>query len=258
MNNLEIFKSEEFGQVRVIERNGEPWFVAKDIASILGYSETNTMTKRLDEDDFISTKMEGMNMKSILLSESGLYSAILGSKLPNAKRFKRWVTSEILPSIRKHGMYAMDELLDNPDLLIATATKLKEERIARIEAEKKALIAENEVKFQKEIVEGLASNISLAEKQARINQIIRTSAGSYAEKYYKLYTEFNRKYHINIYTRHKNAIAKGEIKKNVSKLTYICENLGMLDELYELVVKLFATNVDNLIQEMYCVRGISI
>lgn len=255
-NQLEIFKNEEFGQVRIAERNGEPWFVAKDVAEILGYSETNAMTKRLDEEDFISDKMEGMNMKSILLNESGLYSAILGSKLPEAKKFKRWITSEVLPSIRKNGMFAVDELLDNPDLLIATATKLKEERIARLEAEKKALLAEKEANFQKNIVEGLAGSIELADKQARINQIIRTSKENPREKYRKLYDEFNRKYHMNIDTRHKNAIAKGEIKKTTSKLTYICEHLDMVDELYEVVVKVFATDVDRLVQEMYEVRSI--
>lgn len=165
MKELQIFNNDEFGQVRVVAKGNEPWFVAKDVADTLGYSETNAMTKRLDEEDFISDKLEGMNMKSTLINESGLYSAILGSHLPTAKKFKRWVTGEVLPSIRKHGMYAQDELLDNPDLLIAAATKLKEEREARLEAEKQRdkLLHQNKLYTTSEIAKelGLSSATKL-------------------------------------------------------------------------------------------------
>ncbi|MBS4958833.1 MAG: phage antirepressor KilAC domain-containing protein [Clostridium sp.] len=165
MKELQIFNNDEFGQVRVVAKGNEPWFVAKDVADTLGYSETNAMTKRLDEVDFISDKLEGMNMKSTLINESGLYSAILGSHLPTAKKFKRWVTGEVLPSIRKHGMYAQDELLDNPDLLIAAATKLKEEREARLEAEKQRdkLLHQNKLYTTSEIAKelGLSSATKL-------------------------------------------------------------------------------------------------
>jgi Prophage antirepressor len=151
MDDLRIFSSEEFGEVRAVTINSEPYFVAKDIAEKLGYSETNALTKRLDEDEFISDKLEGMNMKSILINESGLYNAVLGSKLPNAKKFKKWITRDILPSIRKYGIYATEELLDNPDLLIAAATKLKEERKARLEAENKIKLLEPKAQFYDDV-----------------------------------------------------------------------------------------------------------
>ncbi|MEF2820587.1 MAG: Bro-N domain-containing protein [Clostridium sp.] len=259
-NQLEIFKNEEFGEVRVSIIDNEPWFVGRDIAEVLGYSRpAKAILDHVDDEDKDEVPIQdsiGRMQKTPVINESGLYGLVLSSKLPEAKKFKRWVTSEVLPSIRKNGMFAVDELLDNPDLLIATATKLKEERIARLEAEKKALLAEKEAKFQKNIVEGLAGSIELADKQARINQIIRTSKENPREKYRKLYDEFNRKYHMNIDIRHKNAIVKGEIKKATSKLTYICEHLDMVDELYEVVVKVFATDVDRLVQEMYEVRSI--
>lgn len=86
-------------------KDGEPWFVGKDVADKLGYAQTSNMMKRIDTEDFMSSILDGMNMKSILINESGLYSAIIGSKLPSAKRFKRWVTSEVLPAIRKTGGY---------------------------------------------------------------------------------------------------------------------------------------------------------
>ncbi|MHC5253184.1 phage antirepressor [Listeria kieliensis] len=140
MNELINFNFEGT-EIRTVLINNEPYFVGKDVASVLGYSETNSMTKRLDDEDFISAKLEGMNMNSTIINESGLYSAVIGSRLPKAKKFKRWVTSEVLPNIRKNGMYATDELLDNPDLLIATAKRLKKEKELRLklEEENKAL-----------------------------------------------------------------------------------------------------------------------
>lgn len=133
MNQLKVFENKEFGKVRTVVTNGEPWFVGKDVADALGYAETNNMMKRLDDEDFMSSKLEGMNMKSILINESGLYSAIIGSKLPTAKKFKHWVTAEVLPSIRKHGAYLtpqkIEEALLNPDTLIQLATNLKNEQL---------------------------------------------------------------------------------------------------------------------------------
>jgi anti-repressor protein len=119
--------------VRVFEdENTEPWFVGKDISEILGYSSTSKMIVHVDEEDFIHANLEGMNMKSIIINEPGLYSAILGSEKPTAKPFKRWITKEVLPSIRKHGAYLTpertDELINNPDLIIELATSLKAER----------------------------------------------------------------------------------------------------------------------------------
>lgn len=146
MNELQIFKNEEFGEIRTVTIDGEPWFVGKDVAEALGYSETNSMTKRLDKEDFISAKLSGMNMKSTVINESGLYNAIFGSKLESAKRFKHWVTSEVLPSIRKHGVYAVDELLENPDMAIKAFTALKEER-----EKNKLLQADNDRMKPKEI-----------------------------------------------------------------------------------------------------------
>lgn len=143
MNRLKIFKNEEFGLVRTLEISGEPWFVGKDIAVVLGYSNTrDALSKHVDSEDKGVAECDtlGGSQELTVINESGLYSLILSSKLPNAKAFKKWVTSEVLPSIRKHGLYATDELLDNPDLIIQMASKLKEEREAR-----EVLEAENDI-----------------------------------------------------------------------------------------------------------------
>lgn len=181
MNDMQIFNNEQFGQVRVITKDGEPWFVGKDVAGVLGYSDTNkAISMHVDIEDKLNDKMESRlgQRGGWLINESGLYSLILGSKLPSAKKFKKWVTSDVLPSIRKHGMYATDELINNPDLLIAAATKIKEERQARLEAEKlrDKLIHQNKLYTTSEIAKelGLKSanklNQLLAEKKIQYKQ----------------------------------------------------------------------------------------
>lgn len=181
MKDMQIFNNEQFGQVRVITKDGEPWFVGKDIATILGYKDTSDSLKRhVDTDDKLTRCFTdtGQSREMIVINESGLYSLILGSKLPSAKKFKKWVTSDVLPSIRKHGMYATDELINNPDLLIAAATKIKEERAARLEAEKlrDKLIHQNKLYTTSEIAKelGLKSanklNQLLAEKKIQYKQ----------------------------------------------------------------------------------------
>lgn len=142
MDELKIFNNAEFGTVRTLEMNGEPWLVGKDVAEILGYAKArNAIASHVDDEDKKDAPIQGDlgGVQSMtIINESGLYSLILSSKLPTAKNFKRWVTSEVLPAIRKHGMYAMDELLENPDIAIQAFTALKEER-----AKSKALEAEN-------------------------------------------------------------------------------------------------------------------
>lgn len=131
MNGLQIFVSKEFGQIRTVTIDNEPWFVGKDVATALGYKNTRQaiLTNVMDEDKGVhSVDTPSGKQEMTVINESGLYALIFGSKLDSAKRFKHWVTSEVLPSIRKHGMYAVDELVNNPELLIKVATELKEER----------------------------------------------------------------------------------------------------------------------------------
>lgn len=131
MSELQIFKNAEFGSIRTLQINGEPYFVGKDVAEILGYSNSRkALTDHVDEEDKGVTKCDtlGGTQEMTVINESGLYSLILGSKLPTARRFKRWVTSEVLPTIRRHGVYAVDEVLANPDMLIKALLQLKAER----------------------------------------------------------------------------------------------------------------------------------
>lgn len=151
MNEIFNFRGQD---VRTVIINNEPYFVGKDVAEILGYTNSRQALKNhVDEDDKGVSKCDtpGGKQDLVIINESGLYSLILSSKLPQAKEFKCWVTSEVLPTIRKHGMFATDELLDNPDFAIATLQKLKEEREAKklleatIEEQKPKVIFANAV-----------------------------------------------------------------------------------------------------------------
>lgn len=134
MNEIRIFENTEFGSVRTTTVNGEIMFVGKDVADIPGYTNTSKAIRdHIDDEDKLTERivLSGQNREVIFINESGLYSLILSSKMPNAKKFKHWVTAEVLPAIRKHGMYAIEEIIENPDLAINALTALKEERERR-------------------------------------------------------------------------------------------------------------------------------
>ena len=159
MNELQIFNNAEFGQLRTLVKDNETWFIGRDVAVALGYAKPeNAIYTHVDEEDKTTTLIQGngsnYKSKTTLINESGLYSLVLSSKLPNAKKFKRWVTSEVLPSIRKHGIYAttqtIETMLADPDNAIKVFIALKEERAKRIEQEKQiaTLTAENQMQAQ--------------------------------------------------------------------------------------------------------------
>lgn len=127
MNELKIFTYQN-EKVRTIQQNNEPWFVLKDVCDILGITNATVTANRLEDDEVTKLDLGGQAGTTNIINESGLYHVILRSDKPEAKPFRKWVTSDVLPSIRKHGMYAVDELIENPDLAIAALTALKEER----------------------------------------------------------------------------------------------------------------------------------
>ena len=144
MNELKIFENTEFGKVRATEINGEAWLVGKDVAEILGYERpTKAVTDHVDSEDRDVVPIQdsiGRMQNTPIINESGLYSLIISSKLPQAKKFKRWVTADVLPSIRKHGAYMtpqkIEEVLLSPDTIIKLATDLKAEREERMKLQR--------------------------------------------------------------------------------------------------------------------------
>ena len=142
----------ESSEIRTIEKDGEPWFVGKDVATILGYSNPRkALTDHVDAEDKGVTKCDTLGgiQDLTIINESGLYSLVLSSKLPNAKKFKRWVTNEVLPSIRKHGAYMTEQTLEraltSPDFLIELATQLKAEQEQRKQLETTVAVQEQQI-----------------------------------------------------------------------------------------------------------------
>lgn len=146
MNELTIFRNEKFGEMRTVTKNDEIWFVGKDVAEILGYERpSKAILDHVDPEDKDGIPIQdsiGRMQNTPIINESGLYSLVLSSKLPSAKEFKRWVTSEILPSIRRHGAYmtpeTIEDVLLNPDTIIRLAQQLKAEKAKVAELQPKA------------------------------------------------------------------------------------------------------------------------
>lgn len=144
--DIQVFSNPEFGSLTTIMIDNKPWFIGNEVARLLGYENTrDALKKRVDEEDKNTVAIRDGNQRGnpnkTIINESGLYSLILSSKLPSAKKFKHWVTSEVLPTIRKHGVYMTDEAIEkailNPDFIIQLATQLKEEKQKRLEAEQR-------------------------------------------------------------------------------------------------------------------------
>ena len=172
MNELQIFESTEFGSVRTLMVNDNPYFVGKDVADILGYQNgSRDINRHVDEEDRHKAMIFDGNQdkETIIINESGLYSLILSSKMPNAKKFKHWVTAEVLPSIRKHGAYMtpqkIEEVLLNPDTIIKLATDLKEER-------EKRMVLETKVEQDKPLV-AFANSVSVASTSILVGELAK-------------------------------------------------------------------------------------
>lgn len=150
MNEIKIFDNEQFGQIRVIDQNGEPWFVAADICRVLEISNPSMAIDRLDDDERAKFNLGRQGM-GYTINKPGLYALVLGSRKPEAKAFKRWITHEVLPAIEKHGMYAtpdtVEKILEDPDTIIRIMQELKKERSARVAAEEQIRLDAPKVLF---------------------------------------------------------------------------------------------------------------
>lgn len=146
MEQMQVFEHADFGRIRVESVDGEPWFVASDIAKALGYGHTPHMTRRLDDDEkgVRSVDTPGGKQSLTVVSEAGLYNAVLGSKIPEAKAFQRWVTHEVLPAIRRTGGYVAARADETPDEIMARALMVAKETMERQKARLAALEGENE------------------------------------------------------------------------------------------------------------------
>ena len=202
MNELQIFQNKEFGEVRSLVINNEPWFVGKDAAEALGYKNSkNAVPTHVDEEDKLSTQIEytGQKRNVTVINESGLYSLILSSKLPNAKKFKRWVTSEVLPTLRKTGSYT--KVPTDPRELLMLTIKAHEQTAQRVD-----VLEEKVSSLEKSTTIDSSQQYTL-EKIAKAT-VIRTLGGIDSRAYQLM----NRKIFSNIWRDYKNYFKLGSYR----------------------------------------------
>lgn len=214
-NKIEVFNSAEFGAVRAVMVNNEPYFVGKDVAIILGYANPRkAIIDHVDEED----KTDGVTIrdsigrekKPVCINESGVYALIFGSKLPTAKKFKHWVTSEILPAIRKHGAYmtenTLEQALASPDFLIKLATELKSEKEKRVALETQVAVNNqiiNELKPKADYTDRILQNKGLV----TITQIAKDygmSGGKLNQKLHELGVQYKQSSQWLLYAKYQN------------------------------------------------------
>lgn len=253
----------EFGELRTVEIDGEPWFVGKDVAEALGYSNARkAVLVHVDAEDKGVTKWDtlGGTQQMTIINESGLYSLILSSKLPSAKEFKHWVTSEVLPSIRKNGAYIRNQENMTPAEIVArgliAAQKIIEER------EKEIVHLNNRcgrltqtIAEKQDVINAISRNVPAPTKRMMLNRVMRRRSPELAQSRWSyLYARFDEIYHKNVKIRMKNYNAEPGHRKCSSILDFIDNVLNMLDELYDLAVKLFESDFTQLMQEMHLLR----
>lgn len=258
MQELEIFKNEEFGEIRVTAIDGEPWFIAKDVCDILGISNPTMAIEGLE--NFERAKFNlGRQGEANIISESGFYTLVLRSRKPVAKPFRIWVTNKILPTIRKTGGY-----VNNDDLFISTylpfaddntkllfSTTLQTIRNQNEQLKKK----DQEIAYKQEVINGLTDDTPIYKKKDVINRICKSRSGNYANRYKELYKCFRENFHIDLEARCEGYNLKQVKKKDQLSVVKYAEQFGYIDDLYSCCAKLYEAEIDEVLDQINEVRN---
>ena len=250
MNELQVFNNDEFGSIRTVIIENEPWFVGKDVVGVLGYADvSHTILDHVDEEDRVNSKTQGQNAPELgqrgswLINESGLYSLILSSKLPTAKKFKHWVTSEVLPAIYKTGSYSksmsvLEIIQHSINHLVEQEHKLKAIEVQQIEQAKRL----NSIESRLEILSG--GNIETTGRD-RLNAMMRTYINkkgiSYAEGWKDFKKMYNRVLHtclgtlITNYTKKNNLKGKPTIPRFLERTNRLDDGLMIAQMMLNLI-----------------------
>lgn len=280
-NQLRVFKYAG-SAVRTVIISGEPWFVAKDVCNVFGDTNYRRSIARLDDDEkgVSPVYTPGGQQSMTIVNEYGLYDLLFhmqpqrkqfmneevyNNRVKTLKEFKRWITHEVIPSIRKTGGYvANDELFINTYLpYVDEQTKMmfkstletvrKQNKL--IEEQRKEIKEKEKIIHHKEdVIISLVDEVTLAEKRQIINRVVRNGGSRYADRWNALYREFENKYHINLMKR-LNTYNKEHKPKLRNKLDYVDKVLNKIPELYEIAAKLYENDVKKLVEELYELNG---
>lgn len=244
-------------QVRVIEKDGEPWFVAKDICDILEISNSRDAISRLDDDEkntVAITDGNRGNPNMTIISESGVYALIFTSRKPESENFKRWIRKEVIPSIRKTGGYvANDELFIETYLPFAdeTTKSLFKATLQTVRSQNELILKQQkEIQHKEDVIIGLVDNIELAEKRQILNQVVRYKNANFRERWAELYRQFEMKYHIDLGKRLANYNKENKPKLR-NKIDYIDKVMHKIPELYEIACKLYEGDIKDIAEKLY-------
>lgn len=256
MEEVRIFNNPMFGDVRTILGNdGEPRFCLGDVCKILGLTAKGVGQRLSDEVISNYPILDSIGRQQVVnfVNEDGLYDVILDSRKPEAKLFRKWVTNDVLPSIRKNGAYMTDdfikEAMNNPDFVIEAMVTIKKEREAKEQALKEAKETQTLLDHKQEVVDGLTKDIPCDELRQRITQIIKEGGDGWQARWRLLYREFNAKYHMDIQKRTYSS-------KYASAIDYIDKELHMTKELYDLTCALFEVDMKKLVKRVWGVKSL--
>lgn len=254
MNELQVFKYSD-KQVRTLLKDDQPWWVLKDVCDILGLTNPSVVADRLDDDERSKFDL-GRQGEATIINESGLYNVILRSDKPEAKPFRKWVTAEVLPTIRKTGGYVgNDEMFITTYLPFADdATKALFKTTLQTVRQQNELILkqQKEIQHKEDVIIGLVDNVELAEKRQILNRVVRYKNANFQERWAELYRQFNMKYHIDIEKRFQ-AYNRDNKPKMKSKLDYVDKVMNKIPELYEIACKLYENDIKELTEQMYSI-----
>lgn len=254
MNELQVFKYSG-KQVRTLLKDNQPWWVLKDVCDILGLTNPSVVADRLDDDERSKFDL-GRQGEATIINESGLYNVILRSDKPEAKPFRKWVTGEVLPTIRKTGGYVgNDEMFITTYLPFADdATKALFKTALQTVRHQNELILkqQKEIQHKEDVIIGLVDNVELAEKRQILNRVVRYKNANFQERWAELYRQFNMKYHIDIEKRFQ-AYNRDNKPKMKSKLDYVDKVMNKIPELYEIACKLYESDIKELTEQMYSI-----
>lgn len=263
MNDLQIFNNEEFGQIRTVTIDNEPWFVGKDVAEALGYSKArNAISAHVSDEDKKDAPIQGTpggTQNMTIINESGLYALIFGSKLDSAKRFKHWVTSEVLPSIRKNGNYQMmkqesSELSPQLQMLQGLLDQMKETEIANKKRDRQIALAQETAEKAVETTERMKDEIISPfdnwrdDINKKVRQISIASGIPYQGLFTTMYADLEHIGRCDLSTRQRNkrdrmeraGCTKTDIQKETTKIAVI-EDDARLKQIFEDIVRKYGT-----------------
>ena len=256
MQELQIFKNEKFGEVRIEVVNGKELFCASDVAKALGYSNPSKAINdhcRSITKCYIATN-QGNLTEMNFIPEGDVYRLIIRSKLPSAEKFEKWLFEEVLPTIRKTG-----GIVTNEDMFVNTYlpfaddnTKLMFKNTLETVRKQNEIIAkqQEELIHKEDVIIGLVEDIDLSTKRQRITQIVRHNSKNYQDRYNLLYKEFEKKYHCDLGVRLENYNNKNKPKMK-NRMDYIDRIMNKIPQLYELTCKIFENDVESLKKQWF-------